>query len=89
LDSTGSGQGPVAGCCKCGDEPSGSCATELVSYNPFRFWSGWSATVSDQRFSCLPNDLFPGGLYDVISFGHLVSVMRSMCDFHCALSCGI
>jgi hypothetical protein len=29
--STGSGQGPVAGCCECGDEPSGSCATELVS----------------------------------------------------------
>jgi hypothetical protein len=31
LDSTGSGQGPVAGCCDCGDEPSGSCATEIVS----------------------------------------------------------
>jgi hypothetical protein len=31
-DSTGSGQGPVAGCYECGDEPSGSCATELVSY---------------------------------------------------------
>jgi hypothetical protein len=31
LDSTGSGQGPVAGCGECGDEPSGSCATELVS----------------------------------------------------------
>jgi hypothetical protein len=31
LDSTGSVQGPVAGCCECGDEPSGSCATELVS----------------------------------------------------------
>jgi hypothetical protein len=31
LDSTGSGQGPAAGCCDCGDEPSGSCATELVS----------------------------------------------------------
>jgi hypothetical protein len=31
LDSTGSGQGPVAHCCECGDEPSGSCATELVS----------------------------------------------------------
>jgi hypothetical protein len=31
LDSTGSGQGPVAGSCECGDEPSGSCATELVS----------------------------------------------------------
>jgi hypothetical protein len=22
----------VTGCCECGDEPSGSCATELVSY---------------------------------------------------------
>jgi hypothetical protein len=22
----------VASCCECGDEPSGSCATELVSY---------------------------------------------------------
>jgi hypothetical protein len=31
LDWAGSGQGPVAGCCECGDEPSGSCATELVS----------------------------------------------------------
>jgi hypothetical protein len=31
LDTTGSGQGQVAGCCECGDEPSGSCATELVS----------------------------------------------------------
>jgi hypothetical protein len=31
LDSTGSGQGPVVGCCECGDEPSGSCATELVN----------------------------------------------------------
>jgi hypothetical protein len=31
LDSTGSGRGPMAGCCECGDEPSGSCATELVS----------------------------------------------------------
>jgi hypothetical protein len=30
LDSTDSGQGPVAGCCECGDEPSGSCTTELV-----------------------------------------------------------
>jgi hypothetical protein len=32
LDSTGSGQRPVAGCCEWGDEPSGSCAMELVSY---------------------------------------------------------
>jgi hypothetical protein len=30
LESTGSGQGPVVGCCECGDESSGSCATELV-----------------------------------------------------------
>jgi hypothetical protein len=33
LDSTGSGQGPVAGCCECGNEPSGSCARELVLLN--------------------------------------------------------
>jgi hypothetical protein len=32
LDSTGSGQGPLVGCCECGDEPSGSCAMELVQY---------------------------------------------------------
>jgi hypothetical protein len=31
LDLTGSGQGPVTGCCVCGDEPSCSCVTELVS----------------------------------------------------------
>jgi hypothetical protein len=31
LDSTGSGQEPVAGCCECGDEPSGCCATDLIS----------------------------------------------------------
>jgi hypothetical protein len=32
LYSTGSGHEPVASCCECGDEPLGSCATELVSY---------------------------------------------------------
>jgi hypothetical protein len=32
LDLAGSRQGPVVGCCECGDEPSGSCAMELVSY---------------------------------------------------------
>jgi hypothetical protein len=31
LDSTGSGQGPVVCCCECGDEPSGSYVTGLVS----------------------------------------------------------
>jgi hypothetical protein len=30
-DSTGSGQGPVADCCECGDEPSGSRTTESVT----------------------------------------------------------
>jgi hypothetical protein len=30
VDSPGSGQESVAGCCECGDEPSGSSATELV-----------------------------------------------------------
>jgi hypothetical protein len=33
FDSTGSEQGPVASCCECGDEPSGSCATELAGVN--------------------------------------------------------
>jgi hypothetical protein len=32
MDSPGSGWGPVAGCCECGDEPSGSGGTELVIY---------------------------------------------------------
>jgi hypothetical protein len=32
LDSTDSEQGPVAGCYKCCDEPSGSCSTEFVSH---------------------------------------------------------
>jgi hypothetical protein len=31
FESIGSGQGLVVGCCECGDEPSGSCATELVN----------------------------------------------------------
>jgi hypothetical protein len=32
VDSPGSGYGLLAGCCECGDEPSGSRATDLVSY---------------------------------------------------------
>jgi hypothetical protein len=32
VDSPGPGYGPFAGCCECGDESSGSGATELVSY---------------------------------------------------------
>jgi hypothetical protein len=30
VDSSGSGYGPVASCCECGDGPSGSSATELI-----------------------------------------------------------
>jgi hypothetical protein len=33
LDSTVSGQGPVASCCECGDEPCDSCATKLISHS--------------------------------------------------------
>jgi hypothetical protein len=32
LDPVGSGQGPVAGSCEYGDEPSGSGATELDTH---------------------------------------------------------
>jgi hypothetical protein len=32
LGSTGSRHGLMAGCCEYGNEPSGSCATELASY---------------------------------------------------------
>jgi alpha-glucosidase (family GH31 glycosyl hydrolase) len=31
VNSIGSGLGPVAGCCECGDKPSGFGTTELVS----------------------------------------------------------
>jgi hypothetical protein len=31
VDSPGSGEGPLAGCCEWGDELSGSGTTELVS----------------------------------------------------------
>jgi hypothetical protein len=33
VDSPSSEYGPLAGCCECGDEPSGSGVTELGSYN--------------------------------------------------------
>jgi hypothetical protein len=49
LDSTGSGQGPVAGYCECGDEPSGSCATEVVS---------WLVSLSCELH--IPANLAPG-----------------------------
>jgi hypothetical protein len=48
FDSTESGQGPMAGCCECGDEPSGSCATELVIYR--RIFSNLDYVASNERF---------------------------------------
>jgi hypothetical protein len=52
LDSTGSGQGPVAGCCECGDEPSGSCATELVSVT-------WALNVSNSfLIGCVASEVW-------------------------------
>jgi hypothetical protein len=38
VDSPGSGKGPLACCCECGDEPSGSGATELVGMERIRSW---------------------------------------------------
>jgi hypothetical protein len=49
LDSTVSVQGPVAGCCECGDEPSGSCATELVSSVGPNRWSGLALFIGSNR----------------------------------------
>jgi hypothetical protein len=48
LDSTGPGQGPVAGCRECSDEPSGSCATELVKYMPSFPWLHQLKMVYDE-----------------------------------------
>jgi hypothetical protein len=36
VDFSGSGYGPLAGCCECGDEPSGSGSTELVYVRLFQ-----------------------------------------------------
>jgi hypothetical protein len=57
LNSTVSGQGPVAGCCECGDEPSGSCATELVSYQLSQWYSTFFVRVPPDIISlqlCTP-----------------------------------
>jgi hypothetical protein len=37
LDLTDSGWGPVTNCCECGDQLSGSCATELVTKQSIKF----------------------------------------------------
>jgi hypothetical protein len=38
VDSPGSGQGPVADCCECGDELSGSGGTDLVTVGWVAVW---------------------------------------------------
>jgi hypothetical protein len=50
LDSTVSRQGPVAGCCECGDESSGSCATELVRYSHSIKNYGFKITFNGMTF---------------------------------------
>jgi hypothetical protein len=45
VNSTGSGHGPVADCCKCGDDPSGSGATYLVVW-----LVGWLVSSLKRKF---------------------------------------
>jgi hypothetical protein len=52
VDTVGSGQGPVAGCCECGDEPSGSGATDLVLFYCMSFRS--ERTCFEQRSALRP-----------------------------------
>jgi hypothetical protein len=40
----------VAGCCECGDEPSGSCATELVSYILDTYFCNVAGSIYDYDF---------------------------------------
>jgi hypothetical protein len=47
----------VAGCCECGDEPSGSCATELVSLNLIQHFCNWN----DSGIILKPPISFHGG----------------------------
>jgi hypothetical protein len=51
----------VAGCCECGDEPSGSCATELVSLRP---WMTYKVTLTNYQLLCF----LPAGQLEFRSF---------------------
>jgi hypothetical protein len=42
-------RGPVEGCCECGDEPSGSCATELIK--PVQLDQGVVVEVTQSEMS--------------------------------------
>jgi hypothetical protein len=70
LDSTGSGQGPVAGCCECGDEPSGSCATELVTPTTHHEGARGERRFSSYIFSTSALD---GGEWSVSHAGRALS----------------
>jgi hypothetical protein len=53
LDPVGSGQGPMAGSCEYGDEPSGSGATELLlapNYNMTKNYAGLTNQICVPRF---------------------------------------
>jgi alpha-glucosidase (family GH31 glycosyl hydrolase) len=45
MSSPGSGQGSLAGCCKCGDERLGSGATELASYSMSSTLQPWDQSI--------------------------------------------
>jgi hypothetical protein len=67
FDLTDSGQGLLTGCCECGYEPSGSCATELVSFN-YLALETFCYDVNDVKrnkvtlMSCYPNMYVNNGL---------------------------
>jgi hypothetical protein len=73
LDSTVSGQGPVAGCCECGDEPLGSCATELVSSWKANAYA-YAVAKYNKRHDCVSRILQPR---------KRVSCERNACGLRC------
>jgi hypothetical protein len=84
VDSSCSESGPVAGCCECGDEPSGSGATEFVR--------GWLWKISRDKpslirrhrgFVCDVFKMFPW-LSLVCPIG-LGSLSKVLCVYVCCL----
>jgi hypothetical protein len=69
LDSTGSGQGPVADYCECGDEPSGSCATELVSKYHKSVFLRISSLEALLIYLCT--------IFIISLYGHIIFLMHS------------
>jgi hypothetical protein len=63
----------VAGCCECGDEPSGSCATELVSGDISKWiskkedvevWTDYEAQGAIQRQDAVSSHTSCGQYHD-------------------------